>query len=253
MNVFKELKSRKNYIVLFFSFLIMFLGLLPFLFGIFLISQSINNSEDLAMSLSFIFMGLIVIIMGYMLSFIMARVSIKEDTKKKIIETEKRNIIRNMKNLREATEDEKKEFIKIHQDFNIMLKYIIYFLILLMIIAGLFILSLPFYFYLIIIAIFLLLLFKSINNSKKEFHKQENCKIYIADCHVYDTKFEEYIEPDRIILFVKITDGNYLVNTWFNATHALNYSSTSNNSITIGSKVKLFLSDELDIFDIIFI
>lgn len=97
----------------------------------------------------------------------------------------------------------------------------------------------------------------SINKIKNKNYIQKimNNKIYIADCYAYDRKTEKYKEyygsgddtrsgrDIYTLYFIKITDGNYFVNKWFPIS-AEQYDKAKIN-------VKLYLSDDIDIYDII--
>lgn len=77
-----------------------------------------------------------------------------------------------------------------------------------------------------------------------------NSNIYIANCYAYDRKTEKIRinNPDRgrhydTIHLIKVTDGNYFVEKWFSVSYKDFYNETL--------KAKLYISNEMDIYDIV--
>lgn len=254
MKNFKELIKRKKFITFILSLFITLSGLLIFVLGL-----SMLDVPSLAVfTIAF---AIILMFIGYMIPKVIIKLEKDKDNKQQQEDNEIKDVIKNLRNIKLANDDEKQNYIltkKIKKTMSLPMlltfSLIIWFSII-FIIVGFVKSEASFLVYIGFTLLIVDLIIFSINKIKNRNNIQKimNNKIYVADCYEYDRKterYKEYYGPDvdnrkvyYTLYFIKITDGNYLVNKWFPV------SAEQYNKANIA--VKLYLSDEIGIYDII--
>ena len=255
MKSFKELIIRKKFITFILSLFIIISGLLFFLLGLIMLDVPAIAGVTIIFSIILMFIG-------YMIPKAIIKLENDKYNRLQQEHNEIKDVIKNLQYIKIANDNEKQNFIlgnKIekYMPFPIYLAfYSIIFYSLLFIITG-------FMKYnnassLILVGIVLLAIDTVIfhinkNKNKKYIQKIMDSKIYVADCYSYDKKIEKHRKFDfsrdrlhisyNIFYFIKITDGDYFINKWF-PIEPEHYRKTN-------IEVKLYLSDEIDICDII--
>lgn len=251
MKNFKELIKRKKFITLILSLFITVSGLL-----IFVLSLSMLAVPNLASST--IIFSIILMFIGYMIPKAIIKLENDKENNQQQEHSERKDVIQNLSGIKLANDIEKQNYIvvkKIKKTMSLPISltfFVILWFSIIFIIVGFikyneahFLALVGFCFFIIDIFIFYI----NRNNKKNYIQKIMNSKIYVADCYVCDRKIEKYKEYHSdhgrlyIYHFIKVTDGNYFVNKWFPI------SEEQYNKAKID--VKLYVSDEIDIYDII--
>lgn len=257
MKNFKELIKRKKFITLILSLFITISGLF-----IFVLSLSMLAIPSLAGFT--IISSIILMFIGYMIPKAIIKLENDKENKQQQDHNEIKDVIKNLRDIKLANDNEKQNYIlakKIKKTMSLPISLtfflIIWFSIIFIIVGFIKYNEAPF---LVLVGFVLLavdIIIFNIHKIKNRNHIQKimNNKIYVADCYAYDRKTEKYKEyygsgndtrsrrGIYTLYFIKITDGNYFVNKWFPI------SAEQYNKAKID--VKLYVSDELDIYDII--
>lgn len=255
MKNFKELIIRKKFITLILSLFITISGLLIFLLGL-----SMLDVPGLA-GFTIIF-SIILMFIGYMIPKAIIKLENDKDNKQQQEHNEIKDVIKNLQNIKLANDNEKQNYIlakKIKKTMSLPLSLtfflIIWFSIIFIIVGFMkyneasFLVLVGF----VLLAVDIIIFSINKNKNRNNIQRIMNNKIYVADCYAYDRKTEKHKEyyhtEDRTrrvmytLYFIKITDGNYFINKWFPI------SPEQYNKANID--VKLYVSDEIDIYDII--
>ena len=205
-----------------------------------------------------IIFGSILIFVGYIIPKSILILIYSEEDAKKQESKEKENIIKNLQEIKLASDIEKQNYI-IENKLNKNIGPVVIILLVSAFLYGFafifagFILNIETMAFLVLgiclitIGIFIFYINKIKN--QKMIQKFMNSDIYVADCYAYDRKTEKIRESNsghstiKIIYLVKVTDGNYFIQKWF----PINYNHFYDNTIN----VKLYISNEMDIYNII--
>lgn len=262
MQSFKELIKNKNFFTFFLSLFIFMSGVLILLLGFvmfFTINTLESGSNNTTMPIVTSIFGIILIGIGYIIpKLIIKNKNIADDERQKC-DNEKKKVIQSINGIRLATDTEKQDYI---MDKN--LKNDISFPTMLLIgmvlcFAFVFILvglvqeeakTFLFFTGIVFLAIGIIIFYIQKNKNSKIIKKIMNCNIYVANCYAYDRKTEKIRinNPDHVshydtIHLIKVTDGNYFVEKWF----SVGYKDFYNETL----KAKLYISNEMDIYDIV--
>jgi len=263
MKNLKELIKRKKFLTLFLSSFIFISGLLIFILGLIMIisTNAINKSasNEAIIPLAVVIFGVILIFIGYIIPKSIIKTIHDEENEQKQQSNEKKYIIQNLHEIKLANDTEKQNYIiekkwKNTISFPMMLAIGIIFWI-----GAIFIIvslikneTLPFLLFtgICFIIIDIIIFYRNKSKNKNMIQKFMNSNIYIANCYAYDRKTEriKVINNTRhndyyTLHLIKITDGDYFIEKWFPINHKKFYDEMI--------YVKLYISDKIDIYDII--
>lgn len=254
MKNIKELIKRKKFLTLFLSLFITISGLLVFMSGLLMF---VITADRTFIPIAISIFGTILTFIGYIIPKSIIKISHDEENKRQQQCNEKKDIIKNLREIKLASDIEKQDYIiekklKSSISFPILLTIGIIFWIGAIFIIVSFIKNKKASFLLFVGICFLVLgtiiCYINKNKNKNFIQKFMNSNIYIAGCYAYDRKTETIRVVDTTgsnfytLHLIKITDGNYFIDKWF----SINYDRFYNDIIN----VKLYISDEMDIYDI---
>ena len=263
MKGFIELIKRKKIGTFLISLFFFIIGLLIVILGLSMLWMTKTAGEtDISVPMIICIFGAIVLIIGYAIPKVILKLDKTIEQEKENEDNEKRENIKNIKGIRLATSEEKENYItnkKIKKKISfqqLLLICLIFWTGIIFIIVN--VVTNIGNMNLLLVGILLVIIgtiifFTNRNSNKKEINKIMQSNVYIADCVAFERKiktyrYDDYIDERRIhrnitLYLIRITDGEYKINKWFSI------DSKYYNEKEL--KVKLYVSDEIDVYDIL--